>query len=90
MEGPEVNPGLRLQYVTARDGNRMIVLLRGFPQPWWEWRHVIPIFANAGFRVIAPDCRRAGNSFRPIGGYDKRTLANDIRLPLHETPSAIL
>jgi pimeloyl-ACP methyl ester carboxylesterase len=34
--------------------------------------------------VIAPDYRGAGNSSRPIGGYDKRTLANDIHLLLHE------
>ncbi len=80
----QVNPGLRLHYVTAGDGNQIIVLLHGFPQTWWEWRHVIPILADAGFRVIAPDYRGAGSSSRPSGGYDKRTLADDIHSLLHE------
>jgi pimeloyl-ACP methyl ester carboxylesterase len=34
---------------------------------------------NAGFRVVAPDYRGAGQSTRPPGGYDKRTMAGDIR-----------
>jgi hypothetical protein len=76
----QINPGLRLHYVTEEDGNRIIVLLHGFPQTRWGWRHVIPILANAGLGVIAPDYRGAGNSSRPIGGYDKRTLASDIHL----------
>jgi pimeloyl-ACP methyl ester carboxylesterase len=79
----DINPVLRPHYVTAGDGNRIIVLVHGFPQSWWTWRRVIPILANAGFRVIAPDYRGAGNSSRPIGGYDKRTMANDIHLLLH-------
>jgi len=79
-----IHPSLRLHYVSAGTGERTIVLLHGFPQTWWEWRHVIPTLAEAGFRVIAPDYRGAGNSSRPIDGYDKRTLANDIRLLLQE------
>ncbi|MDR5798768.1 alpha/beta hydrolase [Caballeronia sp. LZ001] len=56
-----------------------VVLIHGFPETWWQWRHVMPIFANAGFRVIAVDYRGAGNSSKPSGGYDKRTMARDIR-----------
>jgi pimeloyl-ACP methyl ester carboxylesterase len=74
-----IAPDLRLHYVTAGSGERTIVLLHGFPQTWWEWRHVITILANQGFRVIAPDYRGAGNSSHPTTGYDKRTLATDIR-----------
>ena len=74
----DTEPGLRLHYVTAGEGARTIVLLHGFPQTWWEWRHVIPGLVDAGFRVIAPDYRGAGNSWRPLGGYDKRTMAEDI------------
>jgi pimeloyl-ACP methyl ester carboxylesterase len=74
-----VEPGVRLHYVTAGDGPRVIVLLHGFPQTWWEWRRVIPALVGAGLRVVAPDNRGAGHSSRPPGGYDKLTMAGDIQ-----------
>lgn len=74
----DIEPGLRLHYVTAGTGQRTVVLLHGFPQTWWEWRHVIQPLVDAGFRVVAPDYRAAGHSWRPRGGYDKRTMAGDI------------
>jgi pimeloyl-ACP methyl ester carboxylesterase len=60
------------------------VLVHGFPQTWWEWRHVIPALVDAGYRVVAPDYRGAGHSWRPAAGYDKRTVAADIHRLLHE------
>ncbi|HET9948220.1 MAG TPA: alpha/beta hydrolase [Longimicrobiales bacterium] len=80
----DIEPGLRLHYVTAGAGDRTVVLLHGFPQTWWEWRHVLPAIAEAGFRVVAPDYRGAGNSWRPPVGYDKRTMAEDVRRLLRE------
>ena len=80
----DIEPGLRLHYVTAGDGPRTIVLLHGFPQTWWEWRRVIPPLVERGFRVVAPDYRGAGHSWRPAGGYDKVTMADDIHRLLHE------
>lgn len=74
----EVEPGLRLHYVTAGQGPRTAVLVHGFPQTWWEWRHVVPALVAEGFRVVAPDYRGAGHSWRPPGGYDKRTMAGDV------------
>ncbi len=74
----DIEPGLRLHYVTAGSGQRTIVLLHGFPQTWWQWRRVVPAFVAAGYRVVAPDYRGAGHSWRPAGGYDKRTMAEDI------------
>ena len=62
----EIESGLRLHYVSAGEGERTIVLLHGYPQTWWEWRHVIPVLANNGFHVIAPDSRIA--SARPSAG----------------------
>jgi pimeloyl-ACP methyl ester carboxylesterase len=74
----DIEPGLRLHYVSAGEGDRTVVLLHGFPQTWWEWNHVIPPLVDAGFRIVAPDYRGAGHSWRPHGGYDKRTMALDI------------
>ena len=73
-----IEPGVTLHYVSAGAGDRTIVLLHGFPQTWQEWRRVIPSFVQAGYRVVAPDYRGAGHSSRPHGGYDKRTMAQDI------------
>lgn len=80
----DIEPGLRLHSAIAGSGNRTIVLIHGFPQTWWEWRHVIPLLAQNGVRVIAPDYRGAGNSSRPVSGYDKRTMASDIYRLLRE------
>lgn len=77
-EMADIEPGLRLHYVTAGQGPRTVVLLHGFPQTWWEWRLVIPALAERGFRVVAPDYRGAGYSWRPPAGYDKQTMAEDI------------
>jgi pimeloyl-ACP methyl ester carboxylesterase len=69
--------GVRLHYVTAGRGDP-VLLVHGFPQTWHEWRHLIGPLAER-FTVIAPDYRGAGHSSRPPGGYDKRTMATDLR-----------
>ena len=75
----QIEPGLRLHYVRSGEGERTIVLLHGFPQTSHEWDPVTGGLVDAGFTVIAPDYRGAGHSWRPAGGYDKRTMAADIR-----------
>lgn len=75
----EVAPGVQLHYVETGEGTDTLVLIHGFPETWWQWRHVMPTFAEAGFRVVAVDYRGAGNSSKPPSGYDKRTMARDIR-----------
>jgi len=67
---------VRLHYVTAGDGDP-VVLLHGWPQTWYEWRRIMPILA-AKYRVIAPDMRGLGDSSKPQLGYDKKTIAEDI------------
>ena len=61
-----------------------VVLLHGWPQTWYEWRHIIPGLAER-YTVIAPDMRGLGDSSRPLTGYDKKTVSNDIWRVLHET-----
>jgi len=77
--------GVRIHYVTAgtspRNGgdDRTIVLLHGWPQTWWEWRLIMEPLRSEGWFVVAPDYRGAGGSSKPPGGYDKQTMAGDIR-----------
>ena len=65
-----------LHYVTGGRGP-IVVLLHGWPQTWYEWRHIIPALAQR-YTVIAPDLRGLGDSSRPLTGYDKKTVADDI------------
>lgn len=68
--------GVTMHYVTAGAGEP-VVLLHGWPQTWYGWRHVIPLL-SARHRVIAPDLRGLGDSSRPLDGYDSRTLGADV------------
>ena len=52
-------------------------MIHGYPQTWWEWRHQIPVLAEK-YTVITPDMRGLGDSSRPLSGYDKKTIAEDI------------
>ena len=56
----------------------LVVLLHGFPQHWWAWRHQIPALADAGHRVAAVDLRGSGASDKTPRGYDTTTLAADV------------
>src|SRR5579875_4028836 len=71
---------VRLHYVEAGEGP-LVVLLHGFPDFWYGWRHQIPALARAGFRVVAPDLRGYNLSSRPEGvqAYTVRRLAADVR-----------
>jgi pimeloyl-ACP methyl ester carboxylesterase len=71
--------GVRLHYVEAGAGP-LVVLLHGFPEFWWTWRHQIPALAQAGFRVVAPDMRGYAQSDKPPHWRDYRMelLAADV------------
>lgn len=58
----------------------LVVLLHGFPEFWFAWRHHIAPLAAAGFRVVAPDQRGYGLSSKPpvVGDYLLDTLAEDV------------
>jgi epoxide hydrolase 4 len=58
----------------------MVVLLHGFPEFWYGWRHQIGPLAAAGFRVIAPDQRGYNLSDKPprVEDYTTDTLARDV------------
>jgi haloacetate dehalogenase len=71
----EVN-GIKMHYVEAGQGLPLL-LLHGFPQTWYCWRHQIPVLAEH-YHVIAPDLRGYGHTEKPAEGYDKRTMARDV------------
>jgi pimeloyl-ACP methyl ester carboxylesterase len=71
--------GVRLHYVEAGIGP-LVVLLHGFPDFWYSWRHQIPGLTAAGFHVIAPDLRGYNLSAKPHGVRSHRVevLVNDV------------
>jgi epoxide hydrolase 4 len=75
----DVGGGVRLHYVEAGEGP-LVVLLHGFPEFWYSWRHQIPALAAAGYRVVAPDMRGYDLSDKPQDwhAYDTGLLAGDI------------
>lgn len=56
----------------------LVVLLHGFPEFWWSWRHQLVALGEAGFHAVAPDLRGYGASDRPPRGYDAYTLSSDV------------
>jgi len=66
--------GIRLHYVTAGEGP-LVVLLHGFPEFYYSWRHQIPALARAGFQVVAPDMRGYNLSEKPAGVHNYRINA---------------
>src|SRR3712207_6665910 len=54
-----------------------LLLLHGWPQHWWCWRHLIAPLAEH-HRVLVPDLRGWGWSDAPPGAYDKATFAADV------------
>jgi pimeloyl-ACP methyl ester carboxylesterase len=68
--------GTRLHYVTAGEGPA-VMLLHGWPQTWYEWRHVIDLLVGE-YQVVAPDLRGFGYSAKPAAGYDAATIAADL------------
>ena len=56
----------------------LVILLHGFPEFWWSWRHQLPALAAAGMRAVAVDLRGYGDSDKPPRGYDLWTLAGDV------------
>ncbi|KAI2602388.1 soluble epoxide hydrolase [Hypoxylon sp. NC1633] len=78
----EVEPSVRIAYIDcaskAKPPHRgVILLIHGFPQTSYQFRHVINPLAEAGYRVLAPDYRGAGASSKPATGFTKSIMARD-------------
>jgi pimeloyl-ACP methyl ester carboxylesterase len=71
--------GVRLHVVTAGEGP-LVLLLHGFPEFWYGWRHQIDPLVRAGYRVVIPDQRgyNASDKPRELADYARQVLARDV------------
>lgn len=88
-ENSSSNEPVRINYIecTPAETETLIgtlVLLHGFPQTSYQYRHVVGPFSEAGYRVVAPDYRGAGGSSKPRAGFTKSIMARDIFRLVHD------
>ncbi len=71
--------GIELNIAEAGEGP-LVLLLHGFPESWYSWRHQFAPLAAAGYHVVAPDMRGYGKSDRPhqIEAYNQVEVVNDV------------
>jgi pimeloyl-ACP methyl ester carboxylesterase len=67
--------GIRLHLVECGEGPT-VVLVHGFPESWYSWRHQLPALAEAGYRAVAIDVRGYGRSSKPVTVPDYRMTKN--------------
>ncbi|MFB7123110.1 MULTISPECIES: alpha/beta fold hydrolase [Kitasatospora] len=77
--GEVVVNGVRLHYAEQGEGP-LVLLLHGFPESWYSWRHQFAPLAEAGYRVVAPDQRGYARSEQPerIDAYTLLHLVGDV------------
>jgi len=75
--------GIEFHYAEAGSGDDVVLCLHGWPQHWYEWRHLMPALADR-HRVLALDLRGYGWSDAPPDGYEKENLADDVLAVLDE------
>ena len=71
--------GINMHIAECGEGP-LVVLMHGFPELWYSWRHQLPALAAAGYHAVAPDVRGYGGSDSPheIGAYSMKNLTADI------------
>jgi len=72
--------GLDFHVAVAGSGTSLALCLHGFPESSFSWRHQMPLLAQLGFLVWAPDLRGYGNTTRPAGvsAYSMDNLRADV------------
>lgn len=70
--------GINLHIAEAGSGP-LVLMLHGFPESWYSWRHQIPALADAGYHAVAPDVRGYGGSDKPheVEAYAMKELVAD-------------
>lgn len=76
-------PGRGLRLHVAEQGptdGPPVLLVHGFPESWYSWRHVAPVLAAAGYRVLMPSLRGYERSDKPtdLDAYHPNELGDDL------------
>lgn len=71
--------GIRLHYAESGGGENLVILLHGFPEFWYSWRHQLTALGKR-FHVVAPDMRGYNLSEKPprVEDYTTNVLADDV------------
>jgi pimeloyl-ACP methyl ester carboxylesterase len=71
--------GVNLRCVVEGEGP-LVLMIHGWPESWYSWRHQIGPVRDAGYRVVVPDVRGYGGSDKPqaIEAYDMESLVGDV------------
>jgi pimeloyl-ACP methyl ester carboxylesterase len=70
--------GIKMRIAEAGTGP-LVLMIHGFPESWYSWRHQLPALADAGFRAVATDVRGYGGTDKPepIGAYSMKNMVAD-------------
>ena len=68
-------PGGRIHLVEEGAGP-LVLMVHGFPESWYSWRHQLPALAEAGYRAVSIDVRGYGRSSKPPEVERYRMLAH--------------
>jgi pimeloyl-ACP methyl ester carboxylesterase len=71
--------GVRLHYAERGSGGRLVILLHGFPECWYSWRHQLMALGER-YTVVAPDMRGYNLSDKParVEDYKINLLVDDV------------
>ncbi|GGX59255.1 alpha/beta fold hydrolase [Streptomyces minutiscleroticus] len=88
------SPAGRIHLVEQGSGP-LVLLVHGFPESWYSWRHQLPALAAAGYRAVAVDVRGYGRSSRPaaVDAYRMLELVEDnvsVVRALGEEPAVVV
>lgn len=77
--GSCLSSGHRMAWVEQGEGP-VVVMVHGFPESWYSWRHQLQPLAEAGYRAVAIDVRGYGRSARPapVEAYAMTSLVGDV------------
>ncbi|WP_246094537.1 alpha/beta fold hydrolase [Streptomyces griseofuscus] len=53
-------------HLVEQGSGPLVLLVHGFPESWYSWRHQLPALAAAGYRAVAIDVRGYGRSAKPV------------------------